>query len=68
MPATGDEFVPLSELPPDERLPAAPLLIGAYVFVWLMLVLYVVMLWRRLQRVEQEIASVARRVGEQRRE
>ena len=33
--AAGNEFVPISQLPPQDQLPAAPLLISAYVFVWL---------------------------------
>ena len=31
------EFVPIDQLPPQEQLPAAPLLIGAYAFVALAL-------------------------------
>ena len=30
-----DEFVPIDELPADEKLPAAPLLIAAYAVVWM---------------------------------
>jgi CcmD family protein len=62
-----DEFVPVSQLPPNEQLPAAPLLIAAYAFVWLALVAYLVALWRRLTRVEREIADVSRRLDERRR-
>lgn len=65
-PATGD-FVPVDELPAQEKLPAGPLLIGAYVFVWGALLVYVFMLWRRLSRVEQELATLARQVDERRR-
>jgi CcmD family protein len=66
-PAGQDEFVPVGQLPVQEQLPAAPLLIAAYAFLWVMLLLYVVMLWRRLAKVEQEIASVSRQVEEKRR-
>jgi CcmD family protein len=59
--AAQDEFVPISELPPDDRLPAAPLLIGAYAFVWVALMVYLWSLWRKLGRVEQELAQVASR-------
>ena len=31
-----DEFVPIDELPPNEQLPAAPLLIAAYSVAWIM--------------------------------
>jgi len=34
-PAGQSEFVPVDSLPPADQLPAAPLLIGAYAFVWL---------------------------------
>lgn len=66
-PAARDEFVPVAELPPDERLPAAPLLVGAYAFAWVVLLVYLFVLWRRLGRVEREVASVARQVDEKRR-
>jgi CcmD family protein len=53
--AAQDEFVPVSDLPDSEKLPAAPFLIAAYTIVWLVLLLYVWSLWRRLTRVEQEL-------------
>jgi CcmD family protein len=59
----SDEFVPVDELPADEELPAAPLVIGAYAVVWLVVLWYLWFLWRRLARVERELADVARRVG-----
>ena len=60
--AAQDEFVPINELPPDEQLPAAPLLIGAYAFVWVALMVYLWSLWRKLGRVEQELATVSARM------
>jgi CcmD family protein len=68
-PAGGD-FVPVSELPDArraEQMPAAPMLIAAYVVVWLAVLLYVWSLWRKLAVVEREVADVARRVDESRR-
>ena len=50
-----EEFLPLDELPPEERLPAAPLLVGAYVFVVVALFLYLVSLGRRMAAVQREI-------------
>ena len=50
-----DEFVPISELPPEEQLPAAPLLIAAYAFVWLALGGYVWSVARRLSGVQREM-------------
>lgn len=66
-PATADEFVPVSDLPAKESLPAAPLLVAAYAVVWLMLMGYLVMLWRRLARVEQEMAGIERQIAQGRR-
>jgi len=53
-----DEFVPVSELPPEERLPAAPLLVGAYAFVVLTLFVYLVSVSRRLTAVKADIARL----------
>ena len=61
-PAGQSEFVPVSELPQAEQLPAAPLLIAAYAVAWVALLVYVWSLWRRLGVVEKEIADVARRI------
>lgn len=54
-PQRQDEFVPVSELPPQEQLPAAPLLVTAYSFAWLALGGYVLSVARRLSTVQQEI-------------
>jgi CcmD family protein len=54
-PEPQDEFVPISELPPQDQLPAAPLLIGAYAFVWLALGGYVLSVARRLNTVQREV-------------
>ena len=35
--AAQEGFVPIDQLPPQEQLPAAPLLITAYAFVWVLL-------------------------------
>ena len=61
-----DEFVPLSELPPQEQLPAAPLLIAAYSVAWIVVAGYLFAIWRRMGRVEQELAEVSRRVQQRR--
>jgi len=50
-----DEFVPVSELPPQEQLPSAPLVVAAYAFVWLALGGYVVSVARRLTGVQREV-------------
>ena len=60
-------FVPVSELPTPEPLPAAPLLIAAYAFAWVALFVYLWSLWRRIGAVAKEMADVARRIEEARR-
>ena len=59
-PPGQSEFVPINELPPSEQLPAAPLLIGAYAFVWVGLLAYLWSIWRRLGKVERELATLAK--------
>jgi CcmD family protein len=59
-PAAQDEFVPLKDLPPDETLPAAPLVIGAYAFIWFAVMVYVWLLWRRMTAVDRELALLRR--------
>jgi CcmD family protein len=62
----GDGFEPVSSLPAPRReeLPAAPMVMAAYAFVWVMVLGYVWSLWRRLGAVERELKAVARRVEE----
>ena len=57
-PQQQDEFIPLDQLPPQEQMPAAPLLIGAYAFVMVVLFLYVLSVARRLASVQQEISRL----------
>lgn len=64
---TSDEFVPVDELPAQESLPAAPLLVTAYMFVWVVVLVFLLSIWRRLARVEREMSAVARRIEESRR-
>ena len=60
--AQGD-FVPVNQLPAQaEQLPAAPLLLAAYAFVWVALLVYVWSLWKRMARLERELADLQRRV------
>ncbi len=62
-----DEFVPVKDLPPQEQMPAAPLVIGAYAFVWAVLLVYVWSVWRRLLKVEREVHDLSSRIGERQR-
>ena len=54
-------FEPVAGLPADEQLPAAPLLITAYAFVWVAVLFYVWTIWRRLNRVETDMKALERR-------
>ena len=54
-PRQQEEFTPIDQLPPQEQLPAAPLLVGAYAFVLLMLFGYLVMVSRRLSAIKTEV-------------
>lgn len=62
------EFVPLSAAAAtqQEALPATPLIYAAYGFVWLALVVYVLLLWRRIGKVERELADVSSRLAARR--
>jgi CcmD family protein len=60
------EFIPVTELPVSEQLPAAPLVIAAYAFVWLAFVAYVWVIWRRLGKVEAEISTLAAQLAKKR--
>jgi len=51
----NDPFRPIGELPLQDQLPAAPLLVGAYSFVLLALFTYLFSVARRLQNVQREV-------------
>ena len=59
--AAQEGFVPLDKLPQQEQLPAAPLLVTAYAFVWVLLMIYLWSIARRLIKVETEIQTLQRR-------
>jgi CcmD family protein len=61
--AAQDEFVPMKEIPPQDQLPAAPLLIAAYAVAWLVMAGYAWSLWRRLGRVERELQLLTSRLS-----
>jgi CcmD family protein len=61
-PAGQSEFVPVDSLPAADQLPAAPLLIGAYAFVWLAVMVYVFSIWKRMNKVEDEMRALAQKM------
>ena len=61
-PQAQEGFVPVDQLPGQEQLPAAPLVAAAYGVAWAAVLIYIWFLWRRLARVERDLAEVARRM------
>jgi CcmD family protein len=53
--AAREGYVPVKDLPAAEQLPAAPLVIGAYAFIWLGVMAYLWTIWRRLAAVDREL-------------
>jgi CcmD family protein len=51
-------YVPITDLPAAQQLPAAPFLIAAYAFIWVALLAYLWSIWRRLGTVHQEIRAL----------
>jgi CcmD family protein len=62
-PAATSEYVPVNDLPPVAQVPAAPLLIAAYAFVWIAAMFYVWTIWRRLNRVETEMHALEQKTA-----
>jgi CcmD family protein len=56
-----DEFVPMSEVPPEEQIPAINLVAAAYAFVWVAVLGYVWSLGSRLKKAEDEIGRLERK-------
>ena len=59
-------FVPVTEVPASEQIPAAPLVIAAYAFVWSAVVFYVVTMWRKLGKVEEELNALSAQLAKRR--
>jgi CcmD family protein len=55
LPERQEQYVPLDQLPPQDQMPAAPLLITAYVVVIVVFFVYVFSVGRRLTVVQREI-------------
>lgn len=60
-PPSQGEFVPMSDIPEGEQIPAFTMLGTAYGFVWVALLAYVWTIARRLQKVESELADLESR-------
>jgi CcmD family protein len=57
-PSGQSEFIPAKDLPRTESIPAAPLLVTAYAFIWVAAIFYLWTIWRRLNKVEAEIRAL----------
>lgn len=55
------EFVPVKPGEGTEHLPAAPLVIAAYAFIWIAMMFYLWTIWRRLNKVEADMRALERR-------
>ena len=58
--AAQEQFVPATAAS-TEHLPAAPLIIAAYAFVWLATIFYVWTIWRRFTRVEADMQALKKK-------
>lgn len=65
-PPAPEGFVPMSEVTNREVLPATPLVFYAYAFVWVALMGYLWVIWRRIGQVEQDLSAVTRRLTQSR--
>ena len=59
--AAQDGFVPVSQLPPTEELAPGPLVLGAYGFIWVAVLVYVWSLARRLNAVQKDFDALSKR-------
>lgn len=62
-PKQQEEFVPIDELPPEEQMPAAPMVVAAYAFIWVAFLAYVFTLVGRTKKLERDL----RRLEQERR-
>jgi hypothetical protein len=62
-PAAQGDFVPFTGVPPDQQMPAAPLVVGAYAFFLLLMMFYLWTIWRRIGKVEADMRALERRQG-----
>jgi hypothetical protein len=60
-----NEFVSGSTVAREELAPA-PMIYGAYAFVWAVFMIYLFFLWRRIGRVERELADVNQKLAAKR--
>jgi CcmD family protein len=59
--AAREQYLPVDQLPPSERMPSAPFVVAAYAIIWLLAMFYLWTIWKRTGRLESEIQTLARR-------
>ena len=60
--APGQEgFVPVTPGTATEQLPAAPLVVAAYAIIWIVVMVYLWTIWRRLTKVETDMRALEQR-------
>ncbi len=59
-------FVPADQLH-QEQVPGGMLVVVAYAVVWVVVIAYVLTLWRRAGRIERDLADLSSRVAATRR-
>ena len=60
--APAAAFAQAGETAVRESIPAGPFLAGAYAFIWVAVLVYVVMLARNLGKAQGEVEALRRRV------
>jgi CcmD family protein len=48
----------------QETIPAAPFLVAAYAVIWVVLIVYLWSIWRRVRSVQRELTDLKRRLDE----
>jgi hypothetical protein len=56
-----DQYLPIDQLPPSERMPSAPFVVAAYAVIWAVAMFYMWTIWRRAGKVETDMEILARR-------
>ena len=62
-PAAQGEYVPATPGAATEQLPAAPLVIAASACVWIAAMVYIWTIWRRLNKVENDLQALERKTS-----
>jgi hypothetical protein len=56
-----DQYLPVDQLPPSEKMPSAPFVVAAYAVIWAVAMFYMWTIWRRAGKVEADMQLLARR-------